>query len=355
VVILRSNELKIAQEIANAVKGLAILLPALAIGLFALAVYLARGRRRRTLRTTGWCFVLIGAALLLIRRVAGDAVVNGLVTIPSNQPAADQVWNIGTSLLRDIAVAMIVYGIVIVASAWLAGPTRPATEIRKALAPSLRDSPAVVYSSVGGVLVLLVLIGPTPAFRSIVWILVFAVLLAYGVTILRRQTALEFAGIHHGQALRDFRDQHPPVADRHELRHPRLRLTLQQRNRISATRRRVEPRMVARGTSCRAALPRATRSATDKCGTAAGSGFFARRGCPAPRSARLVTRSGRHRRHLPSIVIASIIAPPPTNHYRARTTNRTRIRSSTRAVKDASMKSRGWQLGGGRALGRCGA
>ena len=144
-VIMRSNELKTAQDVANAVKHLAIVLPALGILLFALAVYLARGRRRRTLRTTGWCFVLIGVALLLIRRVAGDAVVNGLVKIPSNKPAAHQVWNIGTSLLRDIAVAMIVYGIVIVASAWLAGPTRPATEIRKALAPSLRDSPAVAY------------------------------------------------------------------------------------------------------------------------------------------------------------------------------------------------------------------
>jgi hypothetical protein len=203
-VIMRSNELSTAQDIANAVKSLAIVLPALAIGLFALAVYLARGRRRQTLRTTGWCFVLIGAALLLIRRIAGDAVVNGLVKIPSNKPAAHQVWNIGTSLLRDIAVAMIAYGIVIVASAWLAGRTRPATELRKALAPSLRDSPAIAYATVGGALVLLVLIGPTPAFRNIVWVLLFAVLFAFGVTMLRRQTAVEFAGIQHGQALRDF-------------------------------------------------------------------------------------------------------------------------------------------------------
>jgi hypothetical protein len=149
---------------------------------------------------------VIGAALLLIHRVAGNAVVNGLIKIPSNKPAAHQVWDIGTSLLFAIAVAMIVYGLVIVASAWLAGPTRPATEIRKALAPSLRDSPAVAYYVIGGLLWLLVLIGPTPAFRNIVWILVFAVLLAYGVTMLRRQTAFEFPGIQHGQALRDYRD-----------------------------------------------------------------------------------------------------------------------------------------------------
>ncbi len=213
-VILRSKWLKFAQNVANAVRGLAIVLPALGILLFALAVYLARGRRRRTLRTTGWCFVLIGAALLLIRRVAGDALVNGLVKASANQPAAHQVWNIGTSLLHDISIAMIVYGLVIVASAWLAGPTRPATEARKALAPTLRDSPAVAYCTVGGVLLLLVLIGPTPAFRNVVWILVFATLLAFGVTMLRRQTALEFAGIQRGQALRDFRDHR---AARHAL------------------------------------------------------------------------------------------------------------------------------------------
>ena len=219
-VIMRSNQLKTAQDVANAVKHLAVVLPALAIGLFVLAVYLARGRRRRTLRTSGWCFVLIGVALLLIRRVAGDAVVDGLVKVPSNKGAVHQVWNIGTSLLRDLAVALIAYGIVIIASAWLAGPTRPATEIRKALAPSLRDNPAVAYSTVGGLLLLLVLIGPTPAFRQIAWVLLFAVLLAYGVTMLRRQTAVEFAGIKHGQALRDFREHRAGARARKTAAHP---------------------------------------------------------------------------------------------------------------------------------------
>ena len=156
-VIMRSNELKTAQDIANAVKNLAIVLPAIALLLFALAVYLARGRRRRTLRTTGWCFVIVGVALLLIRRVAGDAVVNGLVKVPSNKPAAHQVWDIATSLLFALAVALIAYGIVIVAAAWLAGPTRPATAVRKFFAPSLRDSPGVAYSVAGGLLLLVVL------------------------------------------------------------------------------------------------------------------------------------------------------------------------------------------------------
>jgi hypothetical protein len=198
-VIMRSKQLKTAQDIVNAVKHLAIVLPVLAILLFALAVYLARGRRRRTLRTSGWCFVTIGVLLLLIRRVAGNAIVNGLVKVPSNKPAVHDVWNIATSLLFGIAVALIVYGIVVVVAAWLAGPTRPATALRKFLAPELRDSPGVAYGAVGGVLLLVVAWGPTPAFRNIWWILVIAALLALGVTMLRRQTAQEFPGIEPGQ------------------------------------------------------------------------------------------------------------------------------------------------------------
>ena len=203
-VILRSNQLKTAQDIANGVKNLAIVLPALALLLFALAVYLARGRRRRVLRTTGWCFVLIGVVLLLIRRVGGNAVVNGLVKVPANKPAVHDVWNIGTSLLYSLAVAMIVYGIVVVAAAWLAGSTRPATAIRRGLAPSLRERPAVAYAAAEGVLLLAVVWGPTPALRNIWWILVFAVLLALGVTMLRRQAAREFPDIEQGQAPHDF-------------------------------------------------------------------------------------------------------------------------------------------------------
>ena len=99
---------------------------------------------------------------------------------------------------------MIVYGLLIVAAAWLAGPTRPAIAIRKFLAPSLRESPAVAYSVVGAVLLLVVLWGPTPAFRNLWWILIFAVLLALGATMLRRDTAREFPGIEPGQALHDF-------------------------------------------------------------------------------------------------------------------------------------------------------
>jgi uncharacterized membrane protein len=204
--IMRSDDLKAAQDVASAVKSLAIVLPVIAIAMFALAVYLARGRRRLTLRTTGWCFVLIGMLLLIIRRVAGNQIVDGLVKVPSNKPAIHDVWNIATTLLYALAVAMIAYGLVMVVSAWLAGDTRPARFLRRAMAPTLRESPATGYAIAGAVLLLVVAWGPTPAFRNLITIAFFAGLAALGVAMLSRQTALEFPDAQPGDTMRRLRD-----------------------------------------------------------------------------------------------------------------------------------------------------
>jgi hypothetical protein len=205
-VIMRSDQLKAAQDIAGAVKSLAIVLPGLAILLFALAIWLARGRRRQVLRTAGWCFVVVGVLLLLVRRVGGNEIVDSLVKVPSNEAAVHQAWTIATSLLFAIAVALIVYGVAFAVAAWLGGPTRQAQFLRKLAAPELRESPGVAYAAAGGLLLALVIWGPTPAFRQPAWILLFAALLALGVTVLRGQTAVEFAGVQRGDALRERRE-----------------------------------------------------------------------------------------------------------------------------------------------------
>ncbi|HET8949429.1 MAG TPA: hypothetical protein VFN44_02930 [Solirubrobacteraceae bacterium] len=212
--IMRSDELKTAQDVAGAVKSLAIVLPALAIALFALAIWLARDRRRQALRSAGWCFVVVGALLLLIRRIGGNEIVDSLVKVPSNEAAVHQAWMIATSLLFAIAVALVVYGLVFALAAWLGGPTRPARFLRKLAAPELRESPAVAYAVAGGLLLALVLWGPTPAFRQPAWILLFAALLALGVAALRRQTAAEFPGVQRGDAVRELRERRKAARER---------------------------------------------------------------------------------------------------------------------------------------------
>jgi hypothetical protein len=205
IVIMRSSQLKTVQDIAAAIKGLAIVLPLLTFALFILAVWLSKGRRRPALRMTGWCFVLIGMVVLLVRRVLGNYIVNSLVKVPENKTAVHDVWTIATSMLYDIAVVLVVFGLVLVAAAWLAGDTRPATALRRAMAPTLRERPAAAYVTVFAALLLLVIWGPAPAFRQLGYIIAFAVLLTLGVHTLRRQTASEFPDAQPGDATDSIR------------------------------------------------------------------------------------------------------------------------------------------------------
>src|SRR5947209_6973482 len=216
-VIMRSSQLKFAQDIAGAIKGLAIVLPLILVGLFVLAVWLARNWRRVALRTAGWSLIGIGLGVLIVRRVAGNAIVDGLVKVDANKPAVHDVWSIATTLLYDIAVALIVYGIVVVVAAWLAGSTRPATAVRRALAPSMRERVVTVYATCAAVFLVLVVWGPTPAFRQLIPLIVFAVLIVVGVETLRRQTAAEFPDAQSGDTMNAIRGRY---AERREARAP---------------------------------------------------------------------------------------------------------------------------------------
>jgi hypothetical protein len=197
-VIMRSSQLATYQDVAKAIKGLAVVLTALTLILFALAVWLAGGWRRVALRRVGWCFIALGVLVLLGRRVVGNRVVDSLVANESVKPAVHSTWTIGTSLLYDIAVAMFVYGTIIVLSAWLAGPTRSATAVRRFLAPPLRYRLGETYAVLAGVFALVLLWGPTPALRKPLGILLLAALLVLGVEVLRRQVAREFPNAREG-------------------------------------------------------------------------------------------------------------------------------------------------------------
>jgi hypothetical protein len=201
IVILRSHQLKAAQNIVKALRSLAIVLPLVAFALYAFAVALAKGWRRRALGACGWCLFGTGIFVLLFRRIGGNALVNNLVKIDSNRPAVHQIWTIATSLLYDIAIAVLIYGLIIAIAAWLGGPSRPATAIRRALAPPLRDEPVWTWATVVVVFLLIVVWGPTPAFRQIIPIIVIAALVVLGVEVLRRSTAEQFPNAQRGDTL----------------------------------------------------------------------------------------------------------------------------------------------------------
>lgn len=192
ITILKSNQISTAQNVAKLIRGLPVVLTLLVLLLYGLAIYLAGPRRRRALRSVGFGFVIAGALALLIRSLAGSAVVGSLVSNQAAKPAAEAVWSIGTSLLVTVASSAIAFGILIFLGAWLAGPTRLATAIRREAAPYVREQPGAALAVAVVVYLALIAWAPIAAFRKPLGILLFALLFGLGAEILRRQVMREF-------------------------------------------------------------------------------------------------------------------------------------------------------------------
>ena len=192
ITVLRSDQLAAAQTAVKALKVLSVALFVLVFALYALAVYLAVGERRRTLRNVGWALVLVGLVVLVARRLTGEYAINALTT-PESEAAGKRAWLIGSSILGQIGVAAILYGVIVVAGTVLAGPTVRATAARRWMAPVVGDRAGIAWGIVAGAYLLLILWGPTHALRTVWGIVLLAALLALGVVALRRQMVAESA------------------------------------------------------------------------------------------------------------------------------------------------------------------
>jgi hypothetical protein len=192
VTILRSDQLKTAQNVVVALKGLAIVLSLLTFVAFAAAIYLSGGERWVTVLFCGIGLIAAGFAVIVAREVAGGIVVGALVEQDSIRPAADQTWSIATSLMTSIATTVIVVGVLFGIAGWLASPTGSAKATRRVLAPGLRDYPAYVYSGLAIVVGIYFLQAPTQNLRSFLTTLVIAGMTAYGIHALRRQADEEY-------------------------------------------------------------------------------------------------------------------------------------------------------------------
>jgi hypothetical protein len=190
--IVSSNNLKTMQDAVNLLRSLAIVLPLIVFALFALSVYLARGRRRHALITVGAAFVMAGLIVVVARSIIGDKVVNSLATTEAVRPAASAAWSIGTSVLADVAWSTVLIGIPIILAGLLAGPAKSAVALRRLLAPYLRERPDITFGAVGVILLLLFAWGPIVATRTLSGIIVIIALAFFGAEMLRRQTAREF-------------------------------------------------------------------------------------------------------------------------------------------------------------------
>ena len=185
ITVLESDELSAAQTAVETIKVLSWVVILLAIAAFAGAIWFARDRRGM-LRIVGAVFLLVGILLLVIRRVVGSYLVDALAEGESIREAAGSAWIIGTGLLAAVAWALIVYGVVMLLGAVLAGPSGIARRARSAIAPTLRDRPGAAWAALAGVYLLLVLWGPVPALRTWLGVLILGGLVALGYEAFRR-------------------------------------------------------------------------------------------------------------------------------------------------------------------------
>ncbi len=212
--ILQSDELAAAQDIASLIRGLAIVFSVLAIGSFALAIYLARDRRRLEVLWTGLGFVAAGIIVYALRSVVGGGVVDSLAETEAAKPAVENAWSISTSLMTSIANTVIIWGILFVIGSWIASPTKSGAAVREALAPILRERPGVVYGLVFLVFLIDLATSPSLGLRTLITLLLLYGLAAFGVEALRRITVEEFPDAEIGDTWHRFRDWAQGLADR---------------------------------------------------------------------------------------------------------------------------------------------
>lgn len=189
--IVSNEKLVKVNKLLDLLKTLAWLLTVLALALFALAIYLARGWRREALRSVGFAFILVGIAVLVARSLAGNVVVNSLSSTEAVKPAVSSAWSIGTSLLADQGGGMIFYGLFIVIGAWLAGPTGIGRSARRTITPIL-ERRAIAYSALVLLLLLLFVWAPTPGFHRVPTALLLIALSIVGMEFLRHRAITDF-------------------------------------------------------------------------------------------------------------------------------------------------------------------
>ena len=201
ITILKSEQLKTAQDVVVAIKGLALLLSILTFLVFGLAIYLTRDGRWVTVLFSGVGLIVAGLLVVVLRHVAGGMVVDQLVKQQNVKPAAEAAWSIGTSLMVSIATTMIIVGALFAAAGWLSSPTGSARGTRRVLAPALQRYLPYCYGGLAVILGLYLLTASGVGLRTFLTVVVIGVMAAFGLRELSRQTTEEFPGLTFGEVL----------------------------------------------------------------------------------------------------------------------------------------------------------
>ena len=155
IAIIEESQLETAQTITKLLRTVADWMWLVALAVAALAVWLARGRRRLELRAIALGLLVVGVLLLAVRRFAGNYLVDELAQDDAVKPAAHDAWNILTQVLADRAWVWIILGVITLLGVWFVGDTSRAGQARRATAPALENRATTYGIAVVAVLALL--------------------------------------------------------------------------------------------------------------------------------------------------------------------------------------------------------
>jgi hypothetical protein len=186
-----SGQLDDVRRLLDLFKTLVWVLLGLAVAAFAGAIALAADRRR-TVLNVGGCLMLAGIAVLAFRTLAGKAIVDSLAEAPNAHAIADDVWGIATRLMVDAAQGSFLFGLLVVLGAWLIGPGRRATAVRRFAAYPLREHVGFTRAGLATAILLLIVWGPVPWTQRFWPIVIFTVLAFAWLERIRPRTLAEF-------------------------------------------------------------------------------------------------------------------------------------------------------------------
>lgn len=191
IVLLRSKQLRTAQDVVKGLRDLSFVLPALVVLMYIGALALAVGSRRRVLLDIGVGIIVASLLTLLLRRWVESYVINTLVLNESVRPAMREVLSIATAGWRSRALWLLITGVLFIFAGWLAGPMRWAVKLRGLLAGPLERHPAWFLAGAAGLVVLIAALGPERTPGQAIPLLIELALAVVGVLALRRQIAQE--------------------------------------------------------------------------------------------------------------------------------------------------------------------
>jgi hypothetical protein len=128
--ILEAQELERAQDVVRVVRHLTLPAVLATILFYALAIFFGRWYLAGTFVGVGFALAATGGLALFLRSLAGEKIIDQLLTAHADREAAEAAWQIATSDIHDLAIVSIALGagVLVATAAWALWRSRAGTD-----------------------------------------------------------------------------------------------------------------------------------------------------------------------------------------------------------------------------------